>query len=488
MPAAHVLPELRRFSDRHPLIATGIECAAASAILLPLHDHLALVNVAMPMLLLVVGVAARRGRAPAVLASLWFVLLFDIGFVPPRGSLHVHDAEYLIVFAVMLVVALLVSHFSGQLRDRERAAQAGERAQRMLFELAAELNRTLRPQQVIDAVVGFLAANGDIVARFLPPDDALPLVQGPADAADPLRSEQRLLPLQGATRQRGALALRLPRLAPAESAARDQLLTLVAGLMAAALERLHYLEVAARTEVEVASERLRSTLLASLSHDLRTPLTVLHARAEALREAADGQPALAREAALVCEEAMRANRLCESLLDLARLGAATSPLRLDWVALEEIVGAALASLRGMSGHGDITVDLAADLPWLRLDALMFERVIANLVDNARKQGGAEQRIAIAATHDADAVTLSVRNTGSRFPPSPAPLLQAFVRGTQADSGGFGLGLAICKSVVEAHGGEIALGNREDAAEVRIRLPLPQGAMPKLPESDGVELP
>ena len=174
MHLARALPELRRWGDRHPLIATSVECAAASAVLLPLHGHLALVNVAMLMLLLVVGIAARWGRAPAVLASLWYVLLFDIGFVPPRGSLHVHDAEYLIVFAVMLAVALLVSHFSGQLRDRERAAQAGAQAQRLLYELAAELNRTLRAQQVVEAVVRFLAANGDIAARFRPPDDVAP--------------------------------------------------------------------------------------------------------------------------------------------------------------------------------------------------------------------------------------------------------------------------------------------------------------------------
>lgn len=480
MPVAHLMPELRRWGDRHPLIATSVECVAASAVLLALHGHLALVNVAMLMLLLVAGIAARWGRAPAVLASLWYVLLFDIGFVPPRGSLHVHDAEYLIVFAVMLAVALLVSHFSGQLRDRERAAQAGAQAQRLLYELAAELNRTLRAQQVVEAVVRFLAANGEIAARFLPPDDAPPAAPGMDANEDPARPEQRLLPLQGATRQRGVLELRMPRLAPAAGAARDELLALVAGLMAAALERLHYLEVAARTQVEVEGERLRGTLLASLSHDLRTPLTVLHARAESLREAADAQPALAREAALVCEEAMRANRLCESLLDLAQLSGGSSPLRREWVSLEEIVGAALASLRGLTG-GDIGVAIAADLPWLQLDALMFERVIANLVDNARKQGGGEQRISLVATQEAGSVILAVSNTGSRFPPSPAPLLQAFVRGGQADAGGFGLGLAICKAVVEAHGGQITLGNRDDAAEVRIRLPLPGGAMPQPPE-------
>ena len=111
----------------------------------------------------------------------------------------------------------------------------------------------------------------------------------------------------------------------------------------------------------------------------------------------------------------------------------------------------------------------------------MRELIANLVDNARKQGGGEQRISIVATQDAGSVILAVSNTGSRFPPSPAPLLQAFVRGGPADTGGFGLGLAICKAVVEAHGGQITLGNCDDAAVVRIRLPLPGGAMPQPPE-------
>ncbi|HWS27703.1 MAG TPA: DUF4118 domain-containing protein [Xanthomonadales bacterium] len=496
MPTANARQLVRDASDRHPLIAAALVCAATSGLLLPLHADVDLLNVAMAMLLLVALIAARWGRAPAVLASVCNVVVFDVGFVPPRGSLHVHDSKYLIVFAVMFAVALLVSHFSGQLRDSERAARARESRQRLLYDLAEELNRTLRPQQVVEAVVRFLAAHGDMVARFHPVADAsetagdaqVSAVESSAQArecsgADPARPRRLLLPLVGATRLRGVLDLDMPDLSSADAPGRQQLLEMVAGLMAGALERLHYLDVAARTQAEVESERLRNALLASLSHDLRTPLTVLHGRAEALRDAAQGQPELERAADRVCEEAMRASRLCEGLLDLARLGVAQRLLRPEWVALEELVGAALASLGGARGGTAIVVDFAPDLPWLQLDALMFERVIANLVDNAFKQGGESQRIHIEARSDASAVTLIVGNTGSRFPAAPQPLLDAFVRGEQADSNaGFGLGLAICKAVVDAHGGTISLGNRGDAAEVRIRLPLPVEPMPGLPDT------
>lgn len=499
MPAANARQLVRDADDQHPLIAAALACMATSAVLLPLHAHVDLVNVAMVLLLLVALIAARWGRAPALLASIWNVIVFDIGFVPPRGSLHVQDAKYLIVFAVMLAVALLVSHFSGQLRDSEREALAREMRQRLLYGLAAELNRTLRPQQVVDAAVRFLAGNGDMVARFHPVRDAnetagdaeIGAVEASAQArecrgADPARPQRLLLPLVGATRLRGVLDVDAANLPGAEVRLRAQLLEVVAGLMAGALERLHYLDVAARTQAEVESERLRNALLASLSHDLRTPLTVLHGHAETLRETARGQPALERVADLVCEEAMRASRFCEGLLDLARLGAARHLLRREWVALEELVGAALASLGGLRRSVDIEVDIAPDLPWLQLDPLMFERVIANLVDNALKQGGDAQRIRIEARSDAGTVTLTVSNTGSRFPASPAPLLDAFVRGDQADAGaGFGLGLAICKAVVDAHGGEIILGNQSDAAEVRIRLPLPAEPMPGLPDAEEV---
>lgn len=514
MPELHLtlskpVQRLARALDRHPLFAGVTACALVSGLLLALREHMALVNVAMLLLLVVAMIAARWGRRPAILASFLNVLVFDVGFVPPRGYLTVQDAEYLIVFAVMLMVALMVSQISGHLRDSRLAAQAGEHQQRLLYQLAAELNGSLRSADVVAVVARFLASRYDAQVRFHAPMElAEPSSAGtpaPSLSGDPVdpdvpavqlsgqplqthgddeeRPFRLLQPLLGATCSRGILEVRMALADARESSARAEVLAIVASLMAAALERLHYLEVAGRTQAEVEAERLRNALLASLSHDLRTPLTVLYGRADALREAVASWPSLQREASAVCDEALRANRLCESLLDLARLRSSPELLLREWVGLEELVGAAIASLRGMCGIEHVRVDLPVDLPWLQLDAVMFERVFANLIDNALKQGGDAQRVEIGASVDAPTIDIWVRNSGSRFPEAPMRLLQAFVRGERIDAGAsFGVGLAICQLVVEAHGGRIELSNLADAAEVRLQLPYPRETMQQLPDA------
>ena len=480
---------------RHPYVATLFACIVLALLLLPTYGRLATANIAMILLLAVALVAFRYGRGPAVLASVLNVAVLDVGFVPPRGSFTVHDAEYLIVFAVMLAVALIISHVSGRLHAQQQAARASAARQRALYELAAELNATLRRAQVIDGVVAFLRRELDGVAQCHPADAAPP----PGDAAvrsvlvagtpaqindgDALRPVRNLQPLRGATRLRGVLETRLPTLQPSDDLNRQNLLSTVAELMTAALERLHYLDVAARTQSEIEAERLRNSLLATLSHDLRTPLTVLYGRADALRDATIDRPDLSARVAAVCDEALRANRLCESLLDLAQARSAAGVLRRDWVALDEVIGAALTTLAGVPGSACVRIDLPADLPWLQLDAAMFERVIANLIDNALKQGGEDQQVTVSAAVDAGVVHLLVRNTGSRFPDGAERLLAAFARGERSDRDGFGIGLATCQAVVAAHGGQLHLRNRDDAAEVEVALAAPRDAMPPLPESE-----
>jgi two-component system, OmpR family, sensor histidine kinase KdpD len=488
---------------RRCLIAV-LATAAGIAVLLPWHAQIALVNVAMLLLLMVALIAAYLGRGPAIVASLLCVLAFDLGFVPPRGSLMVHDAEYLIVFVVMLAVAVFVSQISGRLHQNILNAKASEQHQRSLFELAAALNATLRREQVTEVAAAFLSAQFDarlqlhaaasgvvsdrIAIGATDGSDEDAVVRSvefsglPAwiDDGDLHRPKRALLPLQGATRLRGVLDVRLPTRS-GSAHVRDGILPVVASLVAAALERLHYVEVAARTQAEVEAERLRNTLLSALSHDLRTPLTVLYARADALREHTAEYPLFAVEAAAVCDEALRVNRLCEGLLDLARLRSAPHLLRRDWVALEELVGAALAGLRGVRGIEQVEVSLPEALPWLQLDAQMFERVIVNLIDNALKQGGAAQRVSVKAQVDGDVLRLTIANTGSRFPEQAQALLQPNARGDRVDAGsGFGLGLAICRAIVEAHGARIELCNRANAAEAQVILPLPAQAMPGLP--------
>ena len=485
---------------RYPYLTTLISCSTANLALLMARPHVDLVVVALLQVLVVALVAFQFGRKPALLASVIQVLAFDLGFIPPQGSLTVHDPQHLVVFGVMLSVAMIISHISGDLLRRRQLAVESEARQRALYDLAAALNSTLQRDQVVAIVSEFLRKQMNSVARFHAsdvraisaqdsPDEAVLAVLSngqsqvrayPQASPRPCRDYR---PLKGATRLRGVLQVDMPSGDESVMSARSDLLSAVAELSAAALERLHYLDVAARAQSEIEAERLRNSLLATLSHDLRTPLTVLYAQADTLRDVSSEWAAVREQAAVVCEEALRANRLCESLLDLAQVRSSSSILRREWVTLEEIIGAALRSLAGVPGSATVDMKLPPDLPWLQLDVRMFERVVANLVDNALKRGGAQQRVCIAADCDAQRVHLRVSNSGSRFPEHAEHLLSAFARGERHDgNAGFGIGLATCQAVVLAHGGSLTLRNRDAAAEVEIRLPLPKDTMPTLPNA------
>ncbi|MGD9582410.1 MAG: DUF4118 domain-containing protein [Lysobacterales bacterium] len=491
------------------LLAVSASLATALA-LLPFHRQVAPANVALLMVLVVAWSAARLGRGPAVLASLVSVLIFDLGFVPPRGRLSVDDAEYLIMFAVMLAVTLLVSHFSGGLRTQTLHARRNERRQLALYEFAAALNGSLRREQIAEHAEQFVVRHYSGLARVYVPAvggglralldvdgnalDAALLAVHESGLASRLRDGEAdrpwryMQPLRGATCSRGVLELRLPGLTDVDTLARRQVIELVADLVAAALERLHYVQAAARSQAEIDAERLRNLLLTTLSHDLRTPLTVIYGLADSLRERVqDGDPALHQTALALCDEIMRMSQLGDSLLDLARLR--TSPGRLcrEWVSLEELVGAALHGMRAVPGIAQVSTQIDANLPWLRLDALLFERVLVNLIGNAIKHGGPAQRIQILADASATSIVLRVANSGSRFAGNLCGRYRPPSKPGEGQSGKHsGLGLDICAAVIAAHGGSMVLGNSALGAELRIDLALPQSPMPEPPDETGTE--
>lgn len=482
---------------------------AAAVAMLPFHRQIAPANVALLMVLVVAWSAARLGRGPAALSSLVSVLIFDLGFVPPRGRLSVDDAEYLIMFAVMLAVTLLVSHSAGALRARTLQAQSNQRRQQALYEFAAALNGCLLREQVAEHAAGFFARHYAGLARVHVPtaDGLLHTLSGsteaPVDTAvlavhesglpsrmrdgEAERPWRTLQPLSGATCSRGVMELYLPALSAPDTAARQQVVELVAGQVAAALERLHYVQAAARSQAEINAERLRNLMLTTLSHDLRTPLTVIYGLADTLRDRLqNGDPGLHEMVVALCDEIMHLSRLGDSLLDLARLRSTPGLLRREWISVEELVGAALHGMRAVPGIGQVSTRIDPNLPWLRLDALMFERVLVNLVENAIKHGGHQQRILILADADVTTVALRVVNTGSRFSGEISRLVaQTSALGEPATGVHAGLGLGICAAVIEAHGGSISLGNTDQGAEVRVELGLPRLSMPEPPDEAGV---
>jgi len=241
-----------------------------------------------------------------------------------------------------------------------------------------------------------------------------------------------------------------------------------------ALERLHYVEIAQATEVKMLTERLRSSILSALSHDLRTPLTAMVGLADSLFLIKPALPPAALETAQALhEQSARLAGLVGNLLDMARLNAGQVTLRREWQSIEEVVGSSIKLLGSALADHPVKVDLPADLPLVEFDAVLVERVFCNLLENAAKYAPANTPIQLSARLIDHFIEVSVEDCGPGFPEHRRDeLFNMFVRGHSASGKpGAGLGLAICKAIVEAHGGQIRAGNRtEGGANVSFTLP------------------
>jgi two-component system sensor histidine kinase KdpD len=498
-----------RPSARWPGYAWAAAISLAITLLAtPLSHVLEPANIVMLFLLGVVGVALRFGRGPAAFAALLNVAAFDYFFVPPRLSFSVGDVQYLLTFVVMLGVGLLVGQLTAGLRFAAGVSASRERRAQSLFELTRELSAALQSTQVVALGAAAVESHFGGRALVLVPDAGDRLVmpeqppagfdasvadwafrQGqPAGLATATLAAQRwhYVPLKAPMRVRGVLALEpaQPRwlLIPEQA----QQLETLARQIAIALERVHYVEVAQQAVVEMESERLRNALLGAISHDVRTPLTALIALAESLQalppphgaadadaDAPGGPRAVARA---IVAQAHQLHALVSNLLDMARLesGGGAVNLRREWQSVEEVVGAAIRAARPALGDRVVQTVLPADLPLAEFDAVLIERVLVNLLENAGKYGAPP--IVVGAYATDRALVLTVRDHGPGLPPAlkgrEQTLFDKFTRG-QAESAtpGVGLGLAICKAVVDAHGGEISAANAPGGgAEFTVTLP------------------
>ncbi|RZI65392.1 MAG: DUF4118 domain-containing protein [Variovorax sp.] len=474
---------------------------AVTLIATPLSGVLEQVNIVMLFLLGVVGIAMRFGRGPAALAALLNVAAFDFFFVTPRLSFAVGDVQYVVTFAVMLGVGLLVGQLTAGLRFAAGVSTSRERRAQSLFELTRELSAALESTQVVElgaaavqghfgghALVLVTDANDRLVMPASPPSGFDASVadwafrQGqPAGLATATLAAQpwHYVPLKAPMRVRGVLALdpAQPRwlLIPEQA----QQLDTLARQIAIALERVHYVEVAQQAVVEMESERLRNTLLGAISHDVRTPLTALIGLAESLQTAEPGEPGQRSETAqAIVAQARALHALVNNLLDMARLEAGAAggsvQLRRDWQSVEEVVGAAIRSASPALGGRAVQTALTPNLPLVEFDAVLIERVLVNLLENAAKYG--TPPIVVSAHATADALLLSVRDHGSGLPVAlrgrEQLLFDKFTRGqTESATPGVGLGLAICKAIVGAHGGDITAANASGGgAEFTVTLP------------------
>lgn len=476
----------------------------AAAALFPIID---LPNIVMVFLLAVVLVSVRYGRGPGVLASFLSVAIFDFFFVPPRFSFAVSDVQYLVTFIVMLAVGLITGQLTAGAKYQAKVATRREQRVRSLYEMSRDLSAALMPEQIGEIGTRFIATELSAKAAFLLTDDheqlqpALPAANGlPAidmgiaqwafdhgeaagQGTSTLAASPTLyLPLRAPMRQRGVLALELrdsDRLLIPEQ---RRLLDTFASLIAIALERVHYVEVAQNTTVQMESERLRNSVLAAISHDLRTPMSVLVGLADSMfltqPPPTGPQAEIARS---LKEEALRVSGQVNNLLDMARLQSGRVALNRQWQPLEEVVVGALKTLeRALTGH-HIKVSLDEHLPLVNIDSILMERVLNNLLENALKYTPAGSSVEISAEVGERSIAVRIDDDGPGLPPGKEEtIFKKFERGQpEGTTRGVGLGLAICRAIIEAHGGEIHAENRPQGG-ARFTLTLPRGEPPRIP--------
>ena len=486
----------------------ALACVAVTLLSIPLAEHFDRSNIVAIYILTVVLVAVRFGRGAAAVAAVLSVCSFDFFFVPPRFSFAVSDVQYLLTFAIMLAVGLITGQLTAGLRFQARVAGHREERAGSLYEIARDLSGAVQIDEVVRISDESIERTFRAGAALLLPNAAgqlsvtssradgglavdIGIAQWAFDKGQPAGfgtdtlpgSEVLYIPLRAPTRARGVLAVKARNRRLLHIPEQRQLLDTFAALIAIALERVHYVEVAQNALVRMESERLRNSLLAALSHDLRTPLTVLVGLAESLTFTKPPlSPAQLESAAAIQDEARRMSTLVSNLLDMARIESGEVRLNLQWQPLEEVVGSALNATREILKQHLVEVHLPRDLPLVRIDALLIERVLVNLLENASKYTQPGSRVTVAAEVVVDQLSVSVSDDGPGLPVGrEEAVFQKFTRGQrESATPGVGLGLSICRAIVESHQGKIVAANRSGGG-ARFTFTLPLGHPPAAAE-------
>ncbi|WP_434718402.1 sensor histidine kinase KdpD [Paraburkholderia sp. A1BS-2L] len=512
-------------------------CASITVLASTVMDRFALANLVMLYLLGVIFTATKLGRGPGVLLSFASVAAYDFFFVPPRLSFSVSDTQYLLTFVGMLLTSLVISHLTSSLRREASVAQRREQRTGAMYAMARELAAALATEQIV--AIGSRHVSevfGARVAILLPdsadrvqqkiedPDPQIMLEPGSLDidvgqwvydqqkpagrGTDTLPAAAALyLPLKAPMRTRGVLAVVTRDAREMQVPEQQRMLDAFAAQIALALERVHYVEIARDALVNMESERLRNSLLSAISHDLRTPLTAIVGFSSMLAQAhesdAAGTPADARNVRsgelieAIHDEALRMTGIVTNLLDMARLQAGSLKLNRQWTLLEETVGAALAACRRVLTRHPVQVQLEAGLPLLQLDAVLMERLFSNLLENAAKYTPPDTPLTISARRIEENgqpfVRVSIDDAGPGLPHGMGErVFEKFTRGEKESAKpGIGLGLAICRAIVEAHDGTIGATNRL-AADGHVEgasfwFALPVQTPPPLPTDEPADL-
>ncbi|TKI07304.1 two-component system sensor histidine kinase KdpD [Martelella alba] len=511
------LPDGRPFLDKWRVQVRGCLAAVALCGLITLGGKGLLsgvnaVNMVMIYLLGVVMVALRYGRWPSVVATVLNIVVFDVVFVSPTGTVAVADVQYLVTFGVMLAVGIIIGNLTAGVRYQARVARYREQRASHLYELSSALSsaRNMRDiaascQRIIEVTLQARSAlllpreNGELAAAgetslTSAPDQAIArwsFDQGlPAGAGtDTLPGMPwQILPLKITGAVLGLLVIEPSNLRQLMIPEQQRMLATFILLLTGALERMELTRREERSRLAAEREELRNSLLAALSHDLRTPLTVLFGQAEILTLdlAAEGSR-YAPQASQIRQQTLSTIRLVNNLLDMARIQSGGINLRAEWIALDEVIGCALKTIEPLLDGRQVELDMPEQLLLINVDGPLLERVFTNLLENALKYAGDKAKIGIRARPQKDMLEITVWDSGPGIAEGQEQLIfEKFARGHKESAvPGVGLGLAVCKAIVEMHNGSIRAGNRPGGgANFVIRLPMEQP--PALPEDSPAE--
>lgn len=482
--------ETRRWPRYLLAVAATLGATAVCSLLYRNFPKLGQANLVMIYLLSSSLVAVYGGRRAALISSVLGVLAFDFMFVPPRYSFAISDVQYLLTFAIMFAVALIIGNLNAGVRLQARVAGYRERRTALLYAMTRQLAHTRgRDEMAVvaashvsevfsgQATVLFTDEHGRVVYPRTPAransytEADLGVAQWVFDhnkpaglGTDTLSGARGLyLPLSGGERVFGVLAVLPGNPRRVTLPEQFRLLETFAAQIGLALERAEFAAHAQAAEVRAEAEAIRNALLASISHDLRTPLATIAGGAATLAGNLEAlSPEDRRALALsVSEEAQSMSERITTLLDLVRLESGAIQPRLDQYELSELLGTVLHRLDARLRAHRVRIDIPESLPLLRVDGRLIEQVLENLLDNASKYTPAGSEIRISARALSKQIEISVEDDGPGLPGSdPELLFEKFQRGArESAAGGIGLGLAICRTILRLHQGRIWAENR-----------------------------
>jgi two-component system sensor histidine kinase KdpD len=465
-------------------------------------------NVVMILLAGVALVSARFGRGPSIASAIASVLVFDFCFVPPYLTFAVSDTQYLITFAVMLGIGLVISGLTSRLRGQLQASQLQERRTGQLFRMTRQLSELSGTEFLIRTAGRQLEEifAGEVVLYVREPDGSLRLRYGERTSvaqepinldvarwvagnsklagagADTLPNATALfVPLVGSQHTVGAVGVRPRETTRFLDPEQQRLLETCASLIALSIERDESVLGAHQAQMQVETEKLRSSLLSAVSHDIRTPLAGIAGASSSLADSFESLDPQTRKdlLATINDEAERLTQLVENLLHMTRLSSGKVVINRQWHPVEDIIGSTLGRMERQLAGRAVDVHVDDGVPLGHVDAVLIEQLLVNLVDNAVKYSSPGTPIDVTARAAHGGVELEVSDRGKGFTPGDEErVFDLFYRASDArpDRRGTGIGLAICRAIAEAHGGSIEAHSRPDGGAV-VRVSLPHAESP-----------